>query len=170
MCAELWPARHPVWHPCSRWSDEHWRDLKYFNILDLNMLIIWIICIILQTSIYCNIWSFNSFQTLVSDTPLEFIVEYLLKAKEIADSNASVPEELRCNLQKALDIASGLDMYLERMSSPESEPFAELFKWVCRFYRHSTPPDTGLIDEIGRSALMVRVVRWVCIVRVRGDI
>ncbi|XP_030633114.1 2,4-dienoyl-CoA reductase, mitochondrial [Chanos chanos] len=64
----------------------------------------------------------------VSDTPLEFIVEYLHKAKEIADGNASVPEELRINLQKAVDIASGLDPYLEKMSSQESEPLAELFR------------------------------------------
>lgn len=64
----------------------------------------------------------------VSDTPLEFIVEYLSKAKDIADSNANVPEELKENLQKALDIASGLDSYLERMTSQESEPLAELYK------------------------------------------
>lgn len=64
----------------------------------------------------------------VSDTPLEFIVEYLSKAKDIVDSNASVPEELRTYLQKALDIASGLDSYLERMTSQESDPLAELYK------------------------------------------
>ncbi|KAG9276873.1 hypothetical protein AMEX_G6848 [Astyanax mexicanus] len=64
----------------------------------------------------------------VSDTPLEYIVEYLLKAKLIADQNVSVPEELRENLQKALDIASGLDPYIEQMSSPESDPLAELYK------------------------------------------
>ncbi|XP_012694113.2 uncharacterized protein zgc:113054 [Clupea harengus] len=68
----------------------------------------------------------------VSDTPLEFIVEYLSKAKDIVDSNASVPEELRTYLQKALDIASGLDSYLERMTSQESDPLAELYKkTVC---------------------------------------
>ncbi|KAG5274324.1 hypothetical protein AALO_G00134840 [Alosa alosa] len=68
----------------------------------------------------------------VSDTPLEFIVEYLSKAKDIADSNVNVPEELKNNLQKALDMASGLDSYLERMTSQESEPLSELYKkTVC---------------------------------------
>ncbi|XP_041743754.1 uncharacterized protein zgc:113054 isoform X1 [Coregonus clupeaformis] len=64
----------------------------------------------------------------VSDTPMEFMVDFLTKAKEIADSNANIPEELRVNLQKALDIACGLDGYLEKMSSQESAPLAELYK------------------------------------------
>uniref|UniRef100_A0A671SIA4 D-arabinitol 2-dehydrogenase [ribulose-forming] n=1 Tax=Sinocyclocheilus anshuiensis TaxID=1608454 RepID=A0A671SIA4_9TELE len=62
------------------------------------------------------------FLILVSDTPVEFVIEYLQKAKEIAENNANVPAELCDNLQKALDIASGLDGYLEQMSSQESEP------------------------------------------------
>ncbi|XP_071225810.1 uncharacterized protein [Salvelinus alpinus] len=64
----------------------------------------------------------------VSDTPMEFMVDFLNKAKEIADSNANIPEELRVNLQKALDIACGLDGYLEKMSSQESAPLAELYQ------------------------------------------
>ncbi|KAG7478054.1 hypothetical protein MATL_G00076350 [Megalops atlanticus] len=64
----------------------------------------------------------------VSDTPLEFIVEYLSKAKEIADGNPNIPQELTNNLKKALDIASGLDGYLEAMSSQESQPLAELYR------------------------------------------
>ncbi|XP_041743757.1 uncharacterized protein zgc:113054 isoform X3 [Coregonus clupeaformis] len=59
---------------------------------------------------------------------MEFMVDFLTKAKEIADSNANIPEELRVNLQKALDIACGLDGYLEKMSSQESAPLAELYK------------------------------------------
>lgn len=59
---------------------------------------------------------------------MEFVVEYLLKAKEIVENNANVPAELRDNLQKALDITSGLDGYLEQMSSQESEPLAELYR------------------------------------------
>lgn len=59
---------------------------------------------------------------------MEFVTEYLLKAKEIAENNANVPDELCDNLQKALDIASGLDGYLEQMSSQESEPLAELYR------------------------------------------
>uniref|UniRef100_A0A4W5LN93 D-arabinitol 2-dehydrogenase [ribulose-forming] n=1 Tax=Hucho hucho TaxID=62062 RepID=A0A4W5LN93_9TELE len=65
---------------------------------------------------------------LISDTPMEFMVDFLNKAKEIADSNANIPEELRVNLQKALDIACGLDGYLEKMSSQESAPLAELYQ------------------------------------------
>ncbi|KAM9536464.1 uncharacterized protein ACWYII_040440 isoform 2-T2 [Salvelinus alpinus] len=59
---------------------------------------------------------------------MEFMVDFLNKAKEIADSNANIPEELRVNLQKALDIACGLDGYLEKMSSQESAPLAELYQ------------------------------------------
>ncbi|XP_055773395.1 uncharacterized protein zgc:113054 isoform X2 [Salvelinus fontinalis] len=59
---------------------------------------------------------------------MEFMVDFLNKAKEIADSNANIPEELRVNLQKALDIACGLDGYLEKMSSQESAPLAELYR------------------------------------------
>uniref|UniRef100_A0AAY4EDM5 Uncharacterized protein n=1 Tax=Denticeps clupeoides TaxID=299321 RepID=A0AAY4EDM5_9TELE len=64
---------------------------------------------------------------MLSDTPLEFIVEYLSKAKKIADGNASVPEELRSYLQKALEISAGLDDYLEQMTNRESEPLSELY-------------------------------------------
>lgn len=59
---------------------------------------------------------------------MEFVVEYLLKAKAIVENNANIPAELRDNLQKALDIASGLDGYLEQMSSQESELLAELYR------------------------------------------
>ena len=59
---------------------------------------------------------------------MEFLVDFLNKAKEIADVSTNITEELRCNLQKALDIAAGLDPYLEKMSSPESQPLAELYK------------------------------------------
>ncbi|XP_051754149.1 uncharacterized protein zgc:113054 isoform X1 [Ctenopharyngodon idella] len=80
----------------------------------------------------------------VSDTPVEFVVEYLLKAKEIVENNANVPAELRDNLQKALDITSGLDGYLEQMSSQESEPLAEL-------YRKSVSHDWNKVHEEGKT-------------------
>lgn len=65
----------------------------------------------------------------VPDTPVEVLVDILRKAKEVAAAAASnVPEELASHLQKALDIASGLDDYLERMTTKESEPLAELFR------------------------------------------
>ncbi|XP_031135888.1 uncharacterized protein zgc:113054 [Sander lucioperca] len=64
----------------------------------------------------------------VPDTPVEVLVELLKKAKEIAATSGNVPEELTCQLQKALDIASGLDDYLELMTTQESEPLAELYR------------------------------------------
>ncbi|KAJ7998593.1 hypothetical protein DPEC_G00206510 [Dallia pectoralis] len=64
----------------------------------------------------------------VVDTPMEVICDLLTKAKEIADGNSNIPEDLRVNLQKALDVACGLDCYLEKMSSQESAPLAELYK------------------------------------------
>lgn len=64
----------------------------------------------------------------VPDTPLEILVDVLTKAMVVASSSASVPQELKCHLQEALDIASGLDNYLEEMSTPESEPLAELYR------------------------------------------
>uniref|UniRef100_A0A667YA49 D-arabinitol 2-dehydrogenase [ribulose-forming] n=1 Tax=Myripristis murdjan TaxID=586833 RepID=A0A667YA49_9TELE len=64
----------------------------------------------------------------VPDTPVEHIVDLLEKAKKLAEGNGSIPEELKSYLQKALDIASGLDDYLERMTTQESEPLAELYK------------------------------------------
>ncbi|XP_051562286.1 uncharacterized protein LOC127445878 [Myxocyprinus asiaticus] len=86
----------------------------------------------------------------VSDTPVEFIVEYLLKAKEIAENNANVPAELRDNLQKALDIASGLDGYLEQISSHESEPLAELL-------RKSVSHDWDKVYEDGKTLFRLPV-------------
>ncbi|KAF4112460.1 uncharacterized protein zgc:113054 isoform X1 [Onychostoma macrolepis] len=86
----------------------------------------------------------------VSDTPVEFVVEYLLKAKEIAENNANVPAELRDNLQKALDIACGLDDYLEQMSSQESEPLAEL-------YRKSISHDWNKVHDNGKTLFRLPV-------------
>ncbi|KAA0712805.1 3-hydroxybutyrate dehydrogenase type 2 [Triplophysa tibetana] len=97
----------------------------------------------------------------IADTPVEFIVEYLLKAKEIADNNANVPAELRDNLQKALDIASGLDGYLENMSSQESEPLAEL-------YRKSMSHDWDKAYEDGKTLFRLPIT---CITgRVEGQV
>ncbi|XP_029358817.1 uncharacterized protein LOC115044111 isoform X1 [Echeneis naucrates] len=64
----------------------------------------------------------------VPDTPVEVIVELLTKAREIAASSDTVPEELKAHLQKALDISRGLDDYLAKMTTQESEPLAELYK------------------------------------------
>lgn len=66
----------------------------------------------------------------VPDTPVEVLVDVLTKASAIAATSAHVPEELKSHLQKALDIAGGLDDYLENMSTPESEPLAELYRFV----------------------------------------
>ncbi|XP_037345590.2 uncharacterized protein zgc:113054 [Pungitius pungitius] len=64
----------------------------------------------------------------VPDTPVEVLVALLTRAKEVAEASGEVPEEVTRKLQKALDIASGLDDYLQRMSTQESEPLAELYK------------------------------------------
>ncbi|XP_074505647.1 uncharacterized protein LOC141775804 isoform X1 [Sebastes fasciatus] len=64
----------------------------------------------------------------VPDTPVEVLVDLLTKAKEIAAAGSNVPDKLTSQLQKALDIASGLDDYLEKMTTQESEPLAELYK------------------------------------------
>lgn len=64
----------------------------------------------------------------VPDTPVEILVDLLKKAKDIATANGSVPTELTSRLQEALDIASGLDEYLERMTTQESQPLAELYE------------------------------------------
>ncbi|KAF3689463.1 3-hydroxybutyrate dehydrogenase type 2 [Channa argus] len=64
----------------------------------------------------------------VPDTPVEVLVDLLTKAKEIAAASGNAPEELTSHLQKALDIASGLDEYLEKMSTQESEHLTELYK------------------------------------------
>lgn len=65
-------------------------------------------------------------------------MEILKKANEIAASSANVPEELTSHLQKALDIASGLDDYLEKMTTQESEPLAELYEYVLAL--NTQPP------------------------------
>ncbi|KAF6722515.1 3-oxoacyl-[acyl-carrier-protein] reductase FabG [Oryzias melastigma] len=64
----------------------------------------------------------------VPDTPVEVMVDLLTKAKDMAASCSSAPEELSAHLQKALDIASGLDKYLEEMTTRESEPLRELYE------------------------------------------
>ncbi|XP_029133157.2 uncharacterized protein zgc:113054 [Labrus bergylta] len=64
----------------------------------------------------------------VPDTPVEVLVDLLTKANEIAKTSDNVPEGLTRHLQKALDIASGLDDYLEKMTTQESKPLAELYE------------------------------------------
>lgn len=61
---------------------------------------------------------------------MEVLVDILTKAKDIATASTNVPEELTSHLQKALDIASGLDDYLEKMTTQESEHLAELYQYV----------------------------------------
>ncbi|XP_043374573.1 uncharacterized protein LOC119858417 [Dermochelys coriacea] len=52
-----------------------------------------------------------------SETPMGLIAENLRKAREIAHGDSCVPEQLKHYLQKALDIAVGLDPYLDAMST-----------------------------------------------------
>ncbi|KAF7647379.1 hypothetical protein LDENG_00173220, partial [Lucifuga dentata] len=60
--------------------------------------------------------------TKVPDTPVEILVDFLTKAHEVAAASSNVPEELKGYLQKALDV------YLEAMTTQESEPLAELYR------------------------------------------
>ncbi|XP_075288561.1 uncharacterized protein LOC104331382 [Opisthocomus hoazin] len=53
------------------------------------------------------------------ETPAGLIAENLLKAKEIALNDSRVPEQLKNYLQKALDVALGLDPYLDAMATSE---------------------------------------------------
>ncbi|KAK4814973.1 hypothetical protein QYF61_007878 [Mycteria americana] len=65
---------------------------------------------------------------LTRETPAGLIAENLLKAKEIALNDSRVPEQLKNYLQKALDVALGLDPYLDAMAtskrktSPDHSP------------------------------------------------
>ncbi|XP_069722234.1 uncharacterized protein [Phaenicophaeus curvirostris] len=64
----------------------------------------------------------------MDETPAGLIAENLLKAKEIALKDSRVPEQLKNYLQKALDVALGLEPYLDAMatskrkSSPDRSP------------------------------------------------
>ncbi|XP_065543723.1 uncharacterized protein LOC136018442 [Lathamus discolor] len=60
--------------------------------------------------------SLSFFLSSISETPTGLIAENLLKAKEIALSDSRVPEQLKSYLQKALDVALGLDPYLDAMA------------------------------------------------------
>ncbi|KAL9838663.1 D-threitol dehydrogenase-like isoform 2-T2 [Geothlypis trichas] len=59
------------------------------------------------------------------ETPAGLIAENLLKAKEIALNDPQVPEQLRNYLQKALDVALGLDPYLDTMAASKRKTSPE---------------------------------------------
>ncbi|XP_057888194.1 uncharacterized protein LOC131088286 [Melospiza georgiana] len=75
-----------------------------------------------------HVWCYNRAYKTAEETLAGHIAENLLKAKEIALNNPHVPEQLRNYLQKALDVALGLDPYLDAMAvskrktSPEHIP------------------------------------------------
>ncbi|NXU41569.1 SDR dehydrogenase, partial [Drymodes brunneopygia] len=60
----------------------------------------------------------------ISETLTGHIAENLLKANEIALNDSRVPEQLRNYLQKALDVALGLDPYLDAMASSKRYRFS----------------------------------------------
>ncbi|NWX63786.1 SDR dehydrogenase, partial [Promerops cafer] len=68
----------------------------------------------------------------ISETLAGHIAENLLKAKEIALNDSRVPEQLRNYLQKALDVALGLDPYLDAMATSKRCRFS--FLTLC-FYQ-----------------------------------
>ncbi|KFV14751.1 hypothetical protein N340_02320, partial [Tauraco erythrolophus] len=67
----------------------------------------------------------------ISETPVGLIAENLLKAKEIALNDSRVPEQLKNYLQKALDVALGLDPYLDAMAT--SKRYGYSFVTLCFF-------------------------------------
>ncbi|NXB01184.1 SOU2 reductase, partial [Cnemophilus loriae] len=71
----------------------------------------------------------------VSETPAGHIAENLLKAKEIALNDSCVPEQLRNYLQKALDVALGLDPYLDAMATPKRYRFSFVTLCFCLVLR-----------------------------------
>lgn len=69
------------------------------------------------------------FLSSISETPTGLIAENLLKAKEIALSDARVPEQLKNYLQKALDVALGLDPYLDAMAASKRYGYSLAILW-----------------------------------------
>ncbi|NWY75545.1 SDR dehydrogenase, partial [Erithacus rubecula] len=65
----------------------------------------------------------------ISETLAGHIAENLLKAKQIALNDSRVPEQLRNYLQKALDVALGLDPYLDAMATSQRYRFS--FATLC---------------------------------------
>ncbi len=63
-------------------------------------------------------------------TPLGILVEQLQKTIQLAEA-ATVPTELKASLQQALQLASGLDPYLEDCTTPESPALFSLTQKTC---------------------------------------
>ncbi|NXS83977.1 SOU2 reductase, partial [Erpornis zantholeuca] len=71
----------------------------------------------------------------ISESLAGHIAENLLKAKEIALNDSRVPEQLRNYLQKALDVALGLDPYLNAMATSKRYRFSFLALCFCLVLR-----------------------------------
>ncbi|NXI83182.1 SDR dehydrogenase, partial [Rhipidura dahli] len=69
----------------------------------------------------------------ISETLAGHIAENLLKAKEIAFNDSRVPEQLRNYLQKALDVALGLDPYLDAMAASKGYRFSFVASCFCLY-------------------------------------
>lgn len=67
----------------------------------------------------------------ISETLAGHIAENLLKAKEIALNDSGVPEQLTNYLQKALDVALGLDPYLDAMAPSKRYRFSFVTLCFC---------------------------------------
>ncbi len=53
-------------------------------------------------------------------TPLGILVEHLATAVQLVESESSVPAEVVAHLQKALQLAAGIEPYIGELTSPES--------------------------------------------------
>ncbi|KAG8007376.1 NADP-dependent mannitol dehydrogenase, partial [Nibea albiflora] len=98
----------------------------------------------------------------VPDTPVEVLVDLLTKAKEIATASSNVPEELMSHLQKALDIASGLDDYLEKMTTQESEPLAELYKKTISHDWDQVHKEGKTMFRLPKECITGHIEGWMC--------
>ncbi len=64
-------------------------------------------------------------------TPLGIVVEQLQKAAEIVTETANSPANLAASVEKAHDLAAGIDEYLNDHTTPESKEQASLVRKTC---------------------------------------
>ncbi|MDJ0715723.1 MAG: class I SAM-dependent methyltransferase [Prochloraceae cyanobacterium] len=64
-------------------------------------------------------------------TPLGIVVEQLQKAAEIVKETANSPANLAASVEKAHDLAAGIDEYLNKHTTPESKEQASLVRKTC---------------------------------------
>lgn len=95
------------------------------------------------------------------DTPMEMIVKYLVEAK-----SATGLDETKALVQKALDVAGGLDEYIDTMTTPPPQACAELLEesqrhdWVGAYEANKTM--YKLKKEMSAGMLEGRFMKMLC--------